>query len=94
MNAETQQKCENLKAQTEAACERLKEDTIAECEKNKAEAREEIRQNRTVVKREFDSIGGFMAQLQAALADVNSAVNETKRITDSAFSDLDNSKAE
>ena len=51
-------------------------------------------EKKTVVKREFDSIGGFMAQLQVALADVNSAVNETKRITDSAFSDLTDKRPE
>lgn len=88
LSRETQERCDNLNAQTEAACARLKEDTIAECEKAKADSREEIRQNRSLVKREFDSIGGFMAQLQAALSDVNSAVDETKKIADSAFSDI------
>ena len=34
-----------------------------------------------------------MAQLQSALTNVNAAVNETKKITDSAFSDLSNSQS-
>ena len=91
---ETEERCNNLNAQTESACARLKEDTIAECDKAKADTREEIRQNRFLVKREFDSIGGFMAQLQAALTDVPTAVNDTKKLTDSAFSDLNSSVAD
>ena len=93
LTRETEERCDNLSAQTESACARLKEDTIAECDKAKAETREEIRQNRFLVKREFDSVGGFMAQLQVALADVTSAVNDAKKLTDSAFSDLNTSSS-
>ena len=94
LTKETEERCNNLNAQTESACARLKEDTIAECDKAKSDTRDEIRQNRFLVKREFDSIGGFMAQLQAALADVTTAVNDTKKLTDSAFSDLNSSVAD
>ena len=94
LTRETQERCDNLNAQTEAACARLKEDTISECDKLKADTRDEIRMNRALVKREFDSIGGFMTQLQTALSDVNAAVDETKRITDSAFSDLVDSSSQ
>ena len=88
LSRETEERCENLKSQTEAACARLKEDTISECDAEKSASREEIRQNRAIVKREFDSIGTFMATLQNALIDVTTAVDETKKLTDSAFSDL------
>ena len=35
-----------------------------------------------------------MAQLQAALSDVTAAVNDTKKLTDSAFSDLNSTVAD
>ena len=87
LSAETEARCAELSSQTQSACERLKEDTITECERQKATSREEINTNRALVKKEFDTISGFMAQLQASLVNVTEAVDETQRIANSAFSD-------
>ena len=89
----TEADCKKLKDDTEAECTKLREETLEECEIKKAATREEIRQNRAAVKKEFDSISEYLSNLQNALSDVNSAVDNTKKISESAFSDLSGSQA-
>ena len=86
LNTETY--CENLKTTTESECEKMKLDAEAECEALKQKTREEVYTTRTQVKRECESISEFVAQLQESVDKVQSAIKETKTLTDGAFGDL------
>ena len=94
LKTSTEAACAEMNAQTEAACAALKADTEAECEALKQKTREEVYTTRSQVKRECESIGEFVSQLQLSVEKVAGAIKDTKALTDSAFGDLKGSSSE
>ena len=65
-----------------------KAEAEAECEELKQKTREEVHMTRSQVKRECESIGEFISQLQESVENVVASVKKTKELTDGAFGDL------
>lgn len=86
----TEYECRMLNETTAAACEEMRATTTEECEEERSQARAEAYNVRMSVKRECESVSGFLAQLMVSVDNVVKSCDEAKVIADQAFPDLAN----
>ena len=90
LRAQTEYECRTLQEQTTESCEELTNNTIAECDEMKNQARIVAYNTRMAVKRECESVSGFLAQMISAVDNVSKACDDAKAIADQAFPELSN----
>lgn len=87
---DTEAYCKELTETTEATCSELKIQTEIECDEMKNQARIDAYNTRMSVKRECESLSGYMAQLMTSVENVVKSCEETKAVADQAFPNINN----
>ena len=68
----------------------MRAEATAECEEMRNQARNEAYNIRMSVKRECESVSEYMAQMKAALDNVVVSVDNTIKVADQAFPEINN----